>query len=134
MTKATISDTIKTLQQKLLISKQPEQNDTRSFVINLTDKGKILALQTSLFATQLQVPINKLNNQDKVNLLLSLLDIIRHLNQTGIITIQRMCFSCQFYESNKNGQGHYCELLKTKLANTELRLDCPDHIHPIAKI
>ena len=99
MTKATISDTIKTLEQKSLISKQPEQN-----------------------------------NQDKVNLLLSLLDIIRHLNQTGIITIQRMCFSCQFYESNKNGQGHYCELLKTKLANTELRLDCPDHIHPIAKI
>ena len=129
MTKATVSDTIKTLQQKLLISKQPEQNDTRSFVINLTDKGKNLALQTSLFATQLQVPINKLNDQDKVNLLLSLLDIIRHLNRTGIITIQRMCFSCQYYESDKNGQGHYCKLLQTKLADSELRIDCPEYSH-----
>ena len=127
MTKATISDTIKTLEQKQLIKKECEQHDTRSYIIHLTKKGKDTAEQTSLFAKQIQVPIDKLHSTDKENLLLSLLDIIHHLNKSGIITIQRMCFTCQFYKANKNGKEHFCRLLNTKLADTELRIDCAEH-------
>jgi DNA-binding MarR family transcriptional regulator len=127
MTKATISDTIKTLEQKLLIKKEYEQYDTRSYIIHLTEKGKDIAEETSLFSKQIQAPINKLHSSDKENLLLSLLDIIQYLNKTGIITIQRMCFTCHFYKSNNNGQEHFCGLLNTKLANTELRIDCAEH-------
>lgn len=127
MTKATISDTIKTLEQKLLIKKEYEQHDTRSYIINLTKKGKIIAEQTSLFTKQIQVPIDKLHSTDKENLLLSLLDIIHHLNKSGIITIQRMCFTCHFYKSDKKGHEHFCELLNTKLAENELRVDCAEH-------
>ena len=127
MTKATISDTIKTLEQKQLIKKEYEQHDTRSYIIHLTKKGKDTADQTSLFAKQIQVPIDKLQSTDKENLLLSLLDIIHHLNKSGIITIQRMCFTCHFYKSHKNGQEHFCRLLNTKLADTELRIDCAEH-------
>lgn len=127
MTKATISDTIKTLEQKLLIKKDYEPDDTRSYIVHLTKKGKDIAEQTSMFSKQIQVPINNLHSSDKENLLLSLLDIIQHLNKTGVITIQRMCFSCHFYKSNNNGQEHFCELLNTKLENTELRIDCNEH-------
>ena len=127
MTKATISDTIKTLEQKQLIKKEYEQHDTRSYIINLTKKGKTIAEQTSLFAKQIQIPIDKLHSTDKENLLLSLLDIINHLNKAGIITIQRMCFTCHFYKANKNGKEHFCGLLNTKLADTELRIDCEEH-------
>ena len=127
MTKATISETIKTLEQKQLIKKEYAQHDTRSYIIHLTTKGKDTAEQTSLFAKQIQVPIDKLHSTDKENLLLSLLDIIQHLNKSGIITIQRMCFTCHFYEANKNGTEHFCGLLNTKLANTELRIDCAEH-------
>lgn len=128
MTKATISDTIKTLEQKQLIHKVYEPHDTRSYVIHLTEKGRETAEQTSLFAKQIQVPIDKLQSNDKENLLLSLLDIIHHLNKSGIITIQRMCFTCRYYKSNKNGQDHFCGLLNSKLADTELRVDCPEHL------
>ncbi len=127
MTKATISDTIKTLEQKQLIKKEYEQHDTRSYIIHLTKKGKERGEQTSLFAKQIQIPIDKLHSTDKENLLLSLLDIIHHLNKSGIITIQRMCFTCHFYKANKNGQQHFCGLLNTKLADNELRIDCPEH-------
>jgi DNA-binding MarR family transcriptional regulator len=128
MTKATISETIKTLEQKLLIKKEYEQYDTRSYIIHLTEKGKDIAEETSLFSKQIQAPINKLHSSDKENLLLSLLDIIQYLNKTGIITIQRMCFTCHFYKSSdNNGQEHFCGLLNTKLANTELRIDCAEH-------
>ncbi len=127
VTKATISDTIKTLEQKLLIKKEYEQHDSRSYIIHLTKKGKETAEQTSLFAKQVQVPIDKLHSSDKENLLLSLLGIIHHLNKSGIITVQRMCFTCHFYKENKDGHKHFCGLLNTKLADTELRIDCAEH-------
>jgi DNA-binding MarR family transcriptional regulator len=128
MTKATISETIKTLEQKKLVKKEYEPHDNRSYIIHLSKKGQSIAEQTSLFANQIQIPIHQLHSSDKDNLLLSLLDIISHLNKTGIITIQRMCFTCQFYQVNKNGQKHFCQLLNTKLANNELRIDCAEHI------
>jgi len=127
MTKATISDTIKTLEQKLFIRKEYEQHDTRSYIIHLTNKGKDIAEQTSLFAKEIQIPIDKLHPTDKENLLISLLDIIHHLNKAGVITIQRMCLTCHFYKANKNGQGHFCNLLNAKLTDNELRIDCPEH-------
>jgi len=127
MTKATISETIKTLELKQLIKKENEPHDTRSYIIHLTKKGQAIAEQTSLFAKQIQVPIDKLHLTDKENLLLSLLDIIFHLNKSGVITIQRMCFTCHFYKANKNGQKHFCGLLNTKLTDNELRIDCAEH-------
>ncbi len=128
MTKATISETIKTLEQKKLIKKEPEPQDTRSYIIQLTKRGKAIAAQTAMFAKHIQVPIDQLHSGDKENLLLSLLDIIFHLNQTGIITIQRMCFTCHFYKASINGKRHFCGLLNTQLADHELRIDCAEHL------
>lgn len=128
MTKATISDTIKTLEQKLLITKEFEQQDTRSYIIHLTPKGKELADKTSLFSKEINKPIDKLNPVDKENLLLNLLNIIRHLNQSGVITIQRMCLTCQYYDYSEPGQKHFCKLLNQNLKATELRIDCPEHL------
>jgi DNA-binding MarR family transcriptional regulator len=127
MTKATISDTIKTLLQKLLIRKVFEPHDTRSYIIHLTKKGKEIAEQTSMFAKQIRVPIDKLHRDDKENLLLSLLNIIRHLNQSEVITIQRMCMTCSYYQPSDQGQRHFCKLLNQQLHNKDLRIDCPEH-------
>lgn len=127
MTKATISDSIKSLEQKHLIKKDYEPNDTRSFIIHLTNRGKDIANKASLFAQQLQAPIEQLHNDDKENLLLSLIAIIHHLNKAGIITIQRMCFTCSYFQTSDNGQKHFCQLLNQQLQTTELRVDCPEH-------
>lgn len=127
MTKATISDTIKTLEQKTLISKEYEQHDTRSYSIHLTNKGRDIAEKTSLFTKEINTPIDKLHQDDKENLLLSLLHIIRHLNQSEVITIQRMCMSCSYYQSSDKGQKHFCKLLNQNLHVKDLRIDCPEH-------
>lgn len=127
MTKATISDTIKTLDQKNLITKEYEAHDTRSYTINLTEKGKDIAGKTSLFTEQIRKPIDKLGTDDKENLLLSLMNIIRHLNQNEVITIQRMCHSCAYHEVSASGQKHFCKLLNQNLHVRDLRIDCPEH-------
>lgn len=127
MTKATISDAFKSLEQKQLIKKTAHQLDTRSYTIRLTVKGKNIALKTSLFSKEIKTPIDRLHDDDKLNLLLSLLNIIRHLNQTGVITIQRMCLTCTHYQTSANGQKHFCKLLNQQLGSSGLRIDCPEH-------
>ena len=78
-------------------------------------------------ASILEQPIEKLTQEQKTIMLNGLLKLIYDLNKSGIITIQRMCFTCHFYKANKNGQEHFCGLLNTKLADTELRIDCAEH-------
>lgn len=127
MTKATISETIKTLEQKKLITRESEPLDTRSYFILLTTKGEEIAEKTSMFSKKIFKPIEKLGQDDKEILLHSLLDIIRYLNKTGVITIQRMCVTCKYYQITDN-ETHFCQLLYQKLQVTNLRIDCPEHI------
>lgn len=61
-------------------------------------------------------------------MLLSLLNIINHLNKTGVITIQRMCLTCTHHEMSENEESHFCKLLNRKLHSSELRIDCPEHV------
>lgn len=127
MTKATISDAIKALENKKLIKKVHDLEDTRSYTISLTAKGKEIAERTSLFTKKIHEPLNKLSRDDKNNMLLNLLSIIRHLNKAGIITIQRMCMTCAYYQPPGKGRPPYCRLLNQELCVSDLRIDCPEH-------
>lgn len=125
MTKATISDSIKALFKKGLIEKRVDSRDSRSFSIHLTAEGKAIAERASTFASALEKPIASLDNLQKDAMLNGLLKLIHDLNQAGVITTQRMCFTCSNYRL-ENGK-HYCNLLKTHLAEEEVRIDCPEH-------
>lgn len=127
MAKATISETVKTLEQKQLIEKYSEPHDSRSQILRLTARGMEVAALTSMFSQEIRKPVDQLSAGDKENLLLSLLDIIRHLNRAGVITLQRMCLSCTYYEKTAGGGEHFCRLLNQKLHNSDLRIDCPEY-------
>ncbi|BDQ12103.1 MULTISPECIES: MarR family winged helix-turn-helix transcriptional regulator [unclassified Sediminibacterium] len=125
MSKATISDSVKLLLKKGLVQKFDDPIDTRSYVIGLTDQGKQTADKSANFAFAIEKPLGSLTEDQKEIILSGLLKLIHELNKAGIITIQRMCFTCSNYQ-NTNGQ-HYCKLLQSKLATTDLRIDCPEH-------
>lgn len=125
MTKATISDAIKVLLQKNLVEKQNDLQDSRSFSLLLTEGGKAFAQKSAAFAQAIEKPLYQLSDDNKATVLLSLLNVIEKLNQEGIITIQRMCFSCRFYQNTEG--GHYCRFLEKPLKNSELRVDCVEY-------
>jgi len=125
MTKATISDSVKVLLSKGLVTKEIDPIDTRSYTLSLTDEGKKIAKKASFFASSIEQPIEKLTEEKKIIMLNGLLKLIYDLNKSGIITIQRMCFNCSYYKIEKG--LHYCNLLNTKLAESEIRVDCPEH-------
>lgn len=125
MTKATISDSVRVLLAKDLVVKETNPLDTRSYTLSLTAEGKRIAKKASFFASSIEKPIDKLTQEQKTMMLNGLLKLIYSLNQSGIISIQRMCFTCSYYQSNAG--THYCQLLKTNLTESSLRLDCPEH-------
>ena len=125
MTKATMSDSIRVLHSKELVFKETDPSDTRSHTLSLTSQGKEIAEKASFFASSIEKPIGKMTEEQKTVMLNGLLKVIYDLNKAGIITVQRMCFNCSFYSAD-NGM-HYCNLLNKKLAENEIRADCPEH-------
>lgn len=125
MTKATVSDSVKVLLKKGLIEKQDHPEDTRSYLIALTASGKKMAEASSSFSLPIEKPLNTLTPEQKEVMLTSLLKLIKDLNKAGIITVPRMCYTCANYRSRSN--GHFCNLLNTELADSEIRVDCPEH-------
>ncbi len=125
MTKATISDSVKVLQQKGLIQKVQDEYDSRSFTLELSPEGRQTAQQLSLFTRHLEKPLDKLTLTQKQVMLDGLLRLIHELQKAGIITLQRMCFTCAHYRIEKD--KHYCRLLETVLQDKDIRIDCPEH-------
>ena len=122
MTKPTISDAIKVLDQKNLIKKQVSEVDKRAYTISLTPEGEAIVKQTEFFAQPLYDGIAKLPQQEQVSLFSALGKVISGLNTAGILSVQRTCFACSFYE--KKQKGHYCNLIEKPLTDSKIRLDC----------
>lgn len=127
MTKPTVSDAVKSLEEKSLLKRKDNPHDSRSQYLELTRKGREIADRASRFADELQKSIGELSADEKVNLLLNLMDIMYRLTEAGVITIQRMCMTCVHYVKDEHGEQHFCKLLNKKLKNAELRIDCPEH-------
>ena len=125
LTKPTISDAIKVLNKKGLIQKNYTEFDNRSYTISLTEKGKKIVSKTENFANPIKKEIEKATKNELESLYKSLNQVIYSLNKTGVLTVQRTCYSCKFYE--KLEENHYCHLLKNKLSNSEIRVDCTEY-------
>lgn len=130
VTKATISDSIKALEQKGLIQRITDARDSRSFILSLTEKGQELAAITENFTHPLDNAVNDWPQEQKESLLQAIFDLIYRLNQMGIISPQRMCYNCQYYSGNRH-EEHYCNLIKQPLTIADLRLECAEYVKPV---
>lgn len=125
LTKPTVSDSVKMLLQKKLVEKVSDPADTRSYVIRLTQTGRQTAEKSSNFAFAIEQPLQAITREQKEVMLKGLLTLIYDLNRAGIITVRRMCYTCVNYRHD-NGE-HFCTLLQDRLADNDLRIDCPEH-------
>jgi DNA-binding MarR family transcriptional regulator len=127
LTKATISDSIKVLEQKGLIKRSDDAFDSRSFNFSLTDQGMKLTGMIENFTLPLDGAIGSLSPQQKDQFLVLVLDLIYRLNQNGIISTQRMCYNCFYYNGDRQ-ERHHCNLMQKPLAIDELRIECSEHV------
>ena len=122
MTKPTISDAVRVLEQKGYVQKKIEPDDTRSYLLLLTESGEAIARRTASFGASFVGSLSQLSDDQKMVLLESLMEMIHRLQKAGIVSLQRMCFSCRFFE--KRPTGFYCKMLAKPLEKQDLRVDC----------
>ncbi len=122
VTKPTISDAVRVLVNKKLIEKEYSSSDSRSYTIQLSGSGKTIVSETENFAHPLKKQLNGINDKDLESTFKTLSKLIYKLNQIDILTIQRTCYGCKFYQKNSN--QHFCNLLEKELLNSEIRIDC----------
>jgi DNA-binding MarR family transcriptional regulator len=127
LSKPTITESLKTMEQKGYIVKKIDPSDARSYLIHLTEKGEKIAKDVEFFAAELLESIKIQDTKEKENFFSILLKIIEHLQKKEIISVQRMCYNCAHY-SKENDNVHFCNLLGKELKITEIRMDCPEHI------
>jgi len=125
VTKATVSDSLKTLVNKTYLEKIYNPNDARAFHLSIVESAMPMVSELSHFGLTMadllkSMPKNDLENLSELNL-----NMLGLFNKAGLISA-RMCSSCHYYEKNK--EGFHCHLMKTDLPNISLRLDCPEHI------
>ena len=125
VSKPTISDAVKVLEQKGLIEKIADTNDTRSYHIILSAKGREITPKLALFSNTIQSALAPMPTNQKNELWQSLLSIMVFLQKSELVSLQRMCFNCANYQ---NRQGlHFCNMLQTNLQNEDIRIDCNEH-------
>lgn len=126
MTKATISEVVKTLMLKKLVRKEVDPKDSRSAIILLTLKGEEVAREVSLFAQSMSQSVKKLPLEQKEIMLIALQNLLFDLNKSEVVGHQRMCLTCQHHEKHGAGE-HFCRLFRKTFPADELRFDCYEH-------
>ncbi len=124
ISKPTVSDAIKVLDRKEMILKDFSSPDSRSYTIHLSALGKKIVAETNDFAEPLKAQIDTIGSNELENVFKTLGELIYKLNRNGILTVQRTCYGCTYYQKNK--KTDYCNLLKKELFNEDIRLDCPE--------
>ena len=125
VTKPTISDAVKALDQKSLIKKSNDLQDTRSYSIQLTASGKKMVEKTESYGLPLQQLISNMKGSNKEVVWEMVSSLIHELNKSNIISVQRTCFNCSFY---KGGAANRCTLLDLPLKPLDIRIDCPEFV------
>lgn len=124
LTKPTISDAIKVLEEKKIIRKTSNTADTRSSFIQLTPLGHTIVKEAETFTG----PISKVlssNSKSKAVLWESIYELILELNKSQVITVQRTCHSCRHFTTK--GKQPFCSLLSQSLRVQDIRIDCPEY-------
>lgn len=125
VTKPTVSDAIRVLDDKGMIIKKYSASDSRRYDIQLSALGKKMVKETENFANPLRDQIRNFEKPELESLYQSLSKLIYQLNQHGILTVQRTCFGCKFYERTK--AQDYCHWLEKELSSPDIRIDCPEY-------
>lgn len=124
-TKGTVSQTLKVLEKKGLLSKKLDKNDKRIYHLKISAKGaRILnnTIPTTMFVNACEAMSDK--KQSEVSSALQyLLTTLLHANNMKTFGL---CSTCR-YNSKAEISGYFCNLLQQSLTDDEALLICKEH-------
>ncbi|MEM9302596.1 MAG: MarR family transcriptional regulator [Pseudomonadota bacterium] len=126
----TASDAVATLERRGLLEKVRDPQDGRAFIVRLTGEGRAAAEQLRGVPAALEEALEELDEVERAALLRTLTGVIRRLQLTGAIPVQRLCVTCRHFRPNVHGDAqapHHCDFVNAAFGDAQLRLDCGDH-------
>jgi DNA-binding MarR family transcriptional regulator len=127
VTHPTVSDAVAALRRKGLVEREGEH---RRSALALSLRGRLLASELVDWPRRTGEQLAEMPTAEKEVTLGVLLELIAGLQREGVITIARMCSTCQHFRRDAHPdrtRPHHCALLDLPLATSELRVDCPEH-------
>ena len=124
-TKGTVSQTLKVLEKKGLLSKQVDSSDKRICHMKVSSKGKQLldkTIPTTMFVNACEV----LSDNKQSEITSSLKQLLITLLQANQMKTFGVCSSCR-YNGKAEGGSYYCNLVEEPLEDDDIHLICREH-------
>jgi len=127
LTKGTVSQSLKALEQKGFLTKQPDKKDKRLIHLTPTLKAKNLTKKATQ-AKGLEPALAITNSVIATELTQMLRSILRGLQQVNGRKAFGACHTCRFNE--KHPEGSVCGLTREPLSAQDVQLLCREHQYP----
>ena len=127
LTKGTVSQSLKVLEQKGFLRKQQDTQDKRIIHLAPTAKGREL-IEESILTKGLESSLEKTPALQAGDLSDSLRTILREMQQYNHRKTFAACHTCRFNETHV--KGYVCGLTNEPLSPQEVKLICREHQFP----
>ncbi|MCF8721791.1 MarR family winged helix-turn-helix transcriptional regulator [Nitrospina gracilis] len=128
LTKGTVSQTIKALESKGLLSKTPDAKDGRKVHLAVTRTGKKL-LDKTMPARVVAGAWEELPEEDRDRLIAHLSQLLAKMQKANGMNAFGVCRTCRF-NSQISDTKFFCELTQEPLSATDVTLLCREHTVP----
>ncbi len=127
LTKGTVSQSLKILEEKGLLRKRQDAEDKRVIHLIPTAKGRKL-IQQSIPEKGLKRALTKTTTSQAQDLEENLRSILRGLQQQNNQKTFAACHTCRFNEHHPG--GYLCGLTQETLTEKDIQLICREHEYP----
>ena len=124
------TDSINALDRKGLVQRQRDADDARSVRVLLTPAGSDAMAAAQAARSVGGQAVDALAVDQQQDMLVALVAMIRQLQDSGTIPIQRMCVSCRHFRPNAHADAlrpHHCTFVDAAFGSQDLRMDCHEH-------
>lgn len=127
LTKGTVSQSLKVLEQKGFLRKIQDKEDKRITHLAVTAKGKKL-IEQAFPAKSLEAALSKMNFAQGNTLEETLRSLLREMQHLHDRKTFAACHTCRFHEHHE--KGYVCGLTKEALSERDIQLICREHEYP----
>lgn len=130
VTLPTISDSVRALVSKQLVTRAPDPRHPRASLLTPTERGAALGARARSWPEFLAAAAGDLSPDEQRAFLAAIVKMIRSLQEQGLIPLDGMCVTCAHFRPHVHAgpAPHHCALVDAPLAGEQLRIDCAEHL------
>lgn len=125
-----MTDTVTALEHKRFVERRGDPADARATIVHVTESGNAALQEVKAAGSAMAAALSGLALEEQADLLKLTVKLIRSLQISGAIPVQRMCANCAHFRPNFHDDAdlpHHCNFVNAAFGDRQFRLDCSDH-------